>query len=59
MEQWKIQDTLSRIQAQIQEIERIGLRAAFDGRVSGDTKRKVKMLSDDIARRFAELPEHK
>lgn len=59
MEQWKIQDALSSIQAQMQEIERISLRAAFDQRVSGDTKRKVQMLCVDVARRFAALPEHK
>lgn len=59
MDDYKIQDAASSIQAQLQEIERMVLRLGFDRRVSGDSKRKVKMLCDDVARRFAELPEHK
>lgn len=57
MEDYKIQDGVSSIQAQLQEIERMAMRVAFDKRVSGDSKRKVRMLCDDIARRFEALPE--
>lgn len=59
MENWKIQDTLSSIQAQMQEIDRMVLRASFDARVSGDSKRKVEMLLVDIGKRFNSLPETK
>ena len=54
---YKLEDTLTTIQSQLTELDRVVLRTALKGSVSGDTKRKVNSLLADIQRRFNSLPE--
>lgn len=51
------QDTITSIQAMMQELERILLRAAMNDErgLSGDSKRKVAWMCDDIKRKFGEI----
>jgi len=59
MEDWVLHDTLTTIQSQMQDVDRIILRSSINGCISGDSKRKVCRLLDDIKQRFESLPEDK
>lgn len=56
MDDWKLEDILTSVQAQMQELERIAMRVAIHKRLPADTKRKVALMLADINKRFQELP---
>lgn len=57
MDEHRKKDTITSIQAMIQEVDRILLRTALDTerRLSGDSKTKVAWMLDDIKRKMQEL----